>query len=127
MPFGVVLEKSILDWALRTGATATQPGGCFVGVATQAPTSMSAFEWSDASYARATATFGGADPGAGSAANLNSVDFNFANSAVVVGLQIWDSASAGTMLAAGTVGRVLTGQIDTIVSFAAGALVVQFA
>jgi hypothetical protein len=88
--------KMMLDWLCR-GALPVQPGGCWIGLATGVPNSRYGSELSASNYIRRTVSFAAAS--AGTASNQNALRWGpFGSWATVLGLQLWDASSGGTML-----------------------------
>ncbi len=93
------LEKAILDWALG-GASATQPVGRWVGLASGSPNVNGA---SEGPWLRATATYAAANSAQGSATNLNDLNCTATAIGTAVGWNMFDASQAGNRLAFGTV------------------------
>src|SRR6516162_4285114 len=90
--------KLLLDWLLR-GATPVRPGGSWVGLAVDPPSSRFGSELSVSGYVRQTAFFAAAASPTGTASNNNALRFGpFGSWVTVAGLQIWDSSAQGSML-----------------------------
>ena len=118
MAFDAYIEKALLDWMLQ-GATPTAPAGMWIGLATQSPTSVSAFE---APVTRHTVTFSAAASPAGSASNRAAVTILATAACTPVGWNIWQSSAGGSRWAWGTLTASVTCSSAQTVGFAAGGL-----
>lgn len=123
------LEKAFLDWCLG-GATPTQPGARWVGLAVGTPgaANNAASEMGTLSgYSRLTGLFGAAASPAGSASNTAAMTFGpFSSVGSILGCHIWDGSpvASSSMLWYGTLAAAKTFGIGDTAVFGAGALIV---
>lgn len=119
--------KNLLDWCLG-GAAASAPSNRFISLATQPPTSVSAF---DGPFSRSGTVGGRATWNAAaenspqmSATNRSLMSFTATAIATVVGWNLWNSSSGGNRLAFGTLSASVGCASGDTFGFAAGALVI---
>ena len=122
-------EKAILDWMLG-GATPTQPGARWAGLAIGTPLSnnnaMSEMG-TLTGYSRLTALFGAAASPTGSASNTAAMTFGpFSSVGSALGLHIWDGSpvASSSALFYGTLQTARTFGIGDSLVIAAGALTI---
>lgn len=127
---GAYAEKVILDWTL-TPTSSSRAGGCFVALATAAPTSLASSEVATGSgYAAQTCGFAAAASPAGSASNTVAMTFGpFSSAQSISGVVVKDtlSSGAGNNLYYGLLATARTvGPGDSLV-IASGALTITLA
>jgi hypothetical protein len=124
--FSAITQASVLNWVLR-GAAAVQPTNCYFGLAIGTPDSVNASELGTATgYVRQTVSFAGAASPAGSASNLNAIEFPpFSSAATLLGALLFDSSAGGTYLQYGMLSAPRTFGIGDQIVFSPGGLVVN--
>lgn len=121
-------SKLTLDWLLG-GATPTQPGARWAGLAVGAPGTNNNAQSEMGTltgYSRVTALFGAAASPAGSASNTAAMSFGpFSSSGSASGLQVWDGSpvTSSSALWAGTLATPRVFIPGDILVFSAGALI----
>ena len=128
--FGAYAQKAMLDW-LFLGATPARPATVGVGLALGAPTSLSMSEIGTASgYSVQNAgSMGAAASPAGSVSNTVALTFGpFSSAQSISGIFVKDTiATAGNMLAYGTLATARTVAIGDSLVVASGALTISLA
>lgn len=122
MPLTPFEQKNILDY-LTGAAAAVRPASRFISIATQSPTSQSAF---DGPFSpRMSYSANAANSPAGSASNRVAMSCTATAAATAVGWNLWDSNQGGTRIAYGTLSAsVGCASADTL-GFAANRLILR--
>lgn len=100
--FSDYMENTVLDWAFG-GSTPTRPTARYIGLFTAAPGETGGgTEVSGGGYARQAATFSASSGGATGNSAALTYTANGAAWGTIVGIGIYDAATAGNLIAYGT-------------------------